>query len=45
MNMKKLSEWFMLTERDLMIGLAAAFGGGFLLGIIAAAEFIRGIGK
>ena len=43
MNMRKLSEWFMLTERDLLIGLSAAFGSGFLLGIIAAAEFFRGI--
>lgn len=41
--MRKLSEWFMLTERDLLIGLSATFGSGFVLGFIAATAFFRGI--
>ena len=38
-------KWYTLMERDLIIGLIAVFGGGFVLGLIAAAEFFRGIGK
>ncbi len=38
-------KWYTLMERDLIIGLMAVFGGGFVLGLIAAAEFFRGIGK
>lgn len=36
-------KWYTLMERDLIIGLMAVFGGGFVLGLIAAAEFFRGI--
>lgn len=36
-------KWYTLMERDLIIGLIAVFGGGFVLGLIAAAEFFRGI--
>ena len=43
--MKDISEFLRISEKDLLIGLSATFGSGFLLGIIAAAEFIRGIGK
>ena len=38
-------KWYTLMERDLIIGLMAVFGVGFVLGFIAAAEFFRGIGK
>lgn len=36
-------KWHTLMERDLIIGLTAVFGGGFVLGLIAAVEFFRGI--
>ena len=36
-------KWYTLMERDLIIGLIAVFGGGFVLGLIAAVEFFRGI--
>lgn len=38
-------KWYTLMERDLIIGLAAVFGSGFVLGLIAAAEFFRGINR
>lgn len=43
--MKELSDFLSISEKDLSIGLSATFGSGFVLGIIAAAEFFRGIGK
>ena len=36
-------KWYTLMERDLIIGLMAVFGGGFVLGLIAAAELLRAI--
>ena len=43
--MKDISEFLRISEKDLLIGLSATFGSGFVLGLIAAAECIRGIGK
>ena len=43
--MKDISEFLRISEKDLLIGLSATFGSGFVLGLIAAAEFIGGIGK
>ena len=36
-------KWYTLMERDLIIGLMAVSGGGFVLGLIAATEFFREI--
>lgn len=39
--MKQLSELFGINERDIAILLGTAFGGGFLLGAIIAAELVK----
>lgn len=41
--MKELIDFLNISEKDLLIGLSTTFGSGFVLGIIAAAEFFRGI--
>lgn len=45
--MKKLKKLYALLEHDFLMGMIAMFGSGFglgfLLGMIAVKEFVRGI--
>ena len=45
--MKKLKKLYALLEHDFLMGMLATFGSGFglgfLLGMIAVNEFVRGI--
>ena len=41
--MKELIDFLNISEKDLLIGLSATFGSGFVLGLIAATDFFRGI--